>query len=184
MGAKLLYAEGQVQHGGIVLAPGPNATHVHRLAERFDPGYDGRLAATRNYLAVTAACLAIRRSVYLEVGGMDEAGFGVAFNDLDLCLRLGERGYRIVWTPFAELFHLESKTRGPAASDETAAQERREVDLLDRLWHQAFHGDPFANPNLHAAWNEPLRLCPPHRVRPWQRVGATCKTPAQDEPLE
>src|ERR1019366_9381674 len=109
---------------------------VHRLAERFDPGYDGKLAVARSYLAVTAACLAIRRSVYLEVGGMDEMGFAVAFNDIDLCLRLGERGYRIVWTPFAELFHLESKSRGAVDTDEKAAQERREVDLLDRLWRQ------------------------------------------------
>jgi GT2 family glycosyltransferase len=172
VGAKLLYADGQVQHGGIVLAPGPNATHTHRLADRFDPGYDGRLAAARGCMAVTAACLAIRRDLYLEVGGMDEAGFPVAFNDLDLCLRLGERGYRIVWTPFAELFHIESKTRGTVDTEEKAAQERREVDLLDRLWRQAFRSDPFANPNLHEAWNVPLRLCPPRRARPWQRGGA------------
>ena len=103
---------------------------------------------------------------------MDETGFPIAFNDLDLCLRLGERGYRIVWTPFAELFHLESKSRGTGDTEEKAAQERREVDLLDRLWRQAFASDPFANPNLHEAWNEPLRLCPPRRPRPWQRGGA------------
>jgi GT2 family glycosyltransferase len=169
VGAKLLYAHGQVQHGGIVLAPGPNAAHLHRLVERFEPGYGGSLAATRSCAAVTAACLAMRRSLYLEVGGLDEAGFAVAFNDVDLCLRLAEHGYRIVWTPFAELFHIESKSRGRADTEAKAAQERREIDLLDRLWRHAFAADPYSNPNLSYAWNEPLRLCPPRRGRPWHR---------------
>jgi GT2 family glycosyltransferase len=172
VGAKLLYADGQVQHAGVVLGPGLNATHAERLAERFDAGYGGLLAATRSCSAVTGACLAIRRSVYLEVGGMDEEGFGVAFNDIDLCLRLGERGYRIVWTPFAELFHMESKSRGRADTDEKAAQERREIDLLWRLWHHAFDLDPFHNPNLTCAWDEPLHLCEPRRRKPWLRSGA------------
>ncbi len=117
VGAKLLYADGQVQHGGVVLGPGLNATHVERLAERFDAGYGGQLATTRTCSAVTGACLAIRRSVYLEVGGMDEEGFAVAFNDIDLCLRLGERGYRVVWTPFAELFQMQTKCRGRADTE-------------------------------------------------------------------
>jgi GT2 family glycosyltransferase len=172
VGAKLLYADGQVQHGGILLGPGLNATHVLRLADRFDAGYGGQLAAARSYSAVTAACMAIRRSVYLEVGGMDEANFAVAFNDLDLCLRLGEHGYRVVWTPHAELFHMESKTRGRVDTEEKAAQERREIDVLWRLWRHAFDLDPFHNPNLTCAWNEPLRLCPPRRRKPWLRSDA------------
>ncbi len=172
VGAKLLYANGQLQHGGIVLAPGPNAAHLHRLAERFDPGYGGALAAARACAAVTAACLAMRRSVYLEVGGLDEAGFAVAFNDVDLCLRLAEFGYRVVWTPFAELFHLESRSRGRADTEAKAAQERREIDLLDRLWRHAFANDAYHNANLACAWNERLHLCPPRRWRPWQRSAA------------
>ena len=172
VGAKLLYADGQVQHGGIVLGPGLNATHMLRLADRFDAGYNGQLAATREYSAVTAACLAMRRAVYLEVGGMDEAGFAVAFNDLDLCLRLGEYGYRVVWTPFAELFHLESKSRGKVDTEEKAAQERREIDLLWRLWWHVFDRDPFHNHNLACAWDEPLHVCPPRRAKPWIRSDA------------
>jgi O-antigen biosynthesis protein len=168
VGAKLLYADGRVQHGGVVLAPGPNAAHMLRLAERFDVGYGGQLAVTRSYAAVTAACLAMRRSVFLEIGGLDETSFAVAFNDVDLCLRLAEYGYRVVWTPFAELFHLESASRGVADTEEKAAAERREVELLDRLWRLTFQDDPFSNPNLHTAWNEPLRLCPPRRARPWR----------------
>ena len=169
VGAKLLYADGQVQHGGVVLGPGLNATHVHRLVARHDTGYRGQLAVTRSYSAVTAACMAMRRSVYVEVGGMDDTGFGVAFNDVDLCLRLGERGYRVVWTPFAELFHMESKSRGTADTEQKAAQERREIDLLWRLWRHALDCDPFMNPNLRCSWLEPLQLCPPRRRKPWQR---------------
>jgi len=111
----------------------------------------------------------MRRSVYVEVGGMDDTGFGVAFNDVDLCLRLGERGYRVVWTPFAELFHMESKSRGTADTEQKAAQERREIDLLWRLWRHALDCDPFMNPNLRCSWLEPLQLCPPRRRKPWQR---------------
>jgi len=172
VGAKLLYADGQLQHGGIVLAPGPNAAHLHRLADRFDPGYGGQLAVARGCAAVTAACLAVRRDVYLEVGGMDEAGFAIEFNDIDLCLRLGERGYRIVWTPFAELFHLESKSRGRADTDAKAVQQRAEIDRLDRLWRYAFDDDPYNNPNLACSWDDDLHVCPPRRRRPWQRSAA------------
>lgn len=169
VGAKLLYADGTLQHGGIVLGPGLNAAHTLRLADRFDAGYGGQLAAARTCSAVTAACMAMRRSVYLEVDGMDEANFAVAFNDLDLCLKLGEYGYRVVWTPHAELFHLESKSRGRVDTEEKAAQERREIDALWNLWRHAFEGDPFNNANLRSAWNEPLTLCPPRRRRPWLR---------------
>jgi GT2 family glycosyltransferase len=172
VGAKLLYGDGQVQHGGIVLAPGPNAAHMHRLVPRFDPGYEGWLAVAHGVTAVTAACLAMRRSVYQEVGGMDEEHFAVAFNDVDLCLRLGERGYRVVWTPFAELFHLESKSRGTADTEEKSAQERREIDRLSRLWRHAFAADPFNNANLSCAWNEPLAPGPPRRRKPWRRESA------------
>ncbi len=172
VGAKLLYEDGHLQHGGIVLAPGPNAAHLHRLADRFDPGYGGQLAVARGCAAVTAACIAMRRDVFLEVGGLDEAGFAVEFNDIDLCLRLGERGYRIIWTPFAELFHLESKSRGRADTDAKAARQREEIDRLDRLWRYAFVADPYNNPNLGCAWDEPLRLYPPRRPRPWQRSEA------------
>jgi GT2 family glycosyltransferase len=170
VGAKLLYADGRLQHGGIVMAPGPNASHLHRLADRNDPGYCGALAVVRSCSAVSAACLAMRRSVYLEVGGLDEAGFAVAFNDVDLCLKLGEFGYRIVWTPFAELFHLESKSRGHADTDAKIKRERREIDLLARLWRHAFANDPYNNANLGSSWDDPLHLCEPRYHRPWQRA--------------
>ncbi len=168
VGAKLLYGDGTVQHAGIVFGPGLAATCQMRRAQRADPGYEGQGALTRTVLAVTGACLAMRKSVYLEVDGMNASHFAIAFNDLDLCLRLGELGYRIVWTPFAELFHLESQTRGVPDTPEKQAQEQREVEHLWYGWHHVFAADPYHNANLSCDWWTPLHLCPPRRRRPWQ----------------
>jgi GT2 family glycosyltransferase len=165
VGAKLLYPDGRLQHGGIVLGPGLAATHILRLVARTDPGYGGQLAVARTLLCVTGACLAIRRAVYEEVGGLAAGPLAAAFNDLDLCLRLGEHGYRVVWTPFAELFHHESQSRGTPDTPQKAAQEEREVDYLWRTWRHCFDTDPFHNPNLTCSWHEPLHLCPPRRRR-------------------
>jgi O-antigen biosynthesis protein len=170
VGARLLYADGSLQHSGVVLGPGLNATHILRCSDRGDPGYGGQLAATRAYSVVTGACLAIRRAVYLEAGGLNEDDLAVAFNDVDLCLRLGELGYRVIATPFAELFHLESQSRGTPDTPEKLARELREVDFLWRSWRHAFARDPFHNPNLSCAWNDPLHLSVPRRARPWQRA--------------
>ena len=170
VGARLLYADGKLQHGGVVLGPGLNATHYMRLAERNDPGYAGQQTVTRNYSAVTGACFAIRRDVFLQVGGLDADNLAVAFNDVDLCLRLGDHGYRVVFTPFAEMFHLESQTRGMPDTPEKLAREMREVDHLWRTWRAVFDHDPFHNPNMTCAWMEPLHLCKPRRPRAWQRA--------------
>jgi O-antigen biosynthesis protein len=150
VGAKLLYANQQVQHGGVVLGPHGHAAHVHRLTNRNDPGYCGQLAFSRTLSAVTAACAAIRRAVFFEVGGFDEINLPVGFNDIDLCLRLGDYGYRVVWTPFAELFHLESASRGKEDVD-PATRERflREWEHLKTTWGLLLESaDPFHNPNL------------------------------------
>jgi GT2 family glycosyltransferase len=173
VGARLLYPDGRVQHGGVVLGPGLNAAHMLRLAEGGDAGYGGQLAMTRSFSAVTGACLAIRRAVFDEVGGLDAINFAVSFNDIDLCLRLGEYGYRVVWTPFAELFHLESQSRGKPDTPEKLAREMREVGALWRLWRHAFDADPFHNPNLACAWDEPLHLCPPRHRKPWRAPGVS-----------
>lgn len=168
VGAKLLYGDGTLQHGGILFGPGLAATHVLRLASRLDPGYDGQVAVARSLLAVTGACMALRRSVFREAGGLNAERFAIAFNDLDLCLRLGELGYRIVFTPFAELFHLESASRGLPDTPEKVAQEQREVDSLWYGWRHIFTSDPFHNINLACAWSEPPHLCAPRRRKPWQ----------------
>jgi GT2 family glycosyltransferase len=168
VGARLLYADGTVQHGGIVFGPGLAATPVLRGAARNDPGYNGQLALARSLPAVTGACLALRRAVWDEAGGMNAERFAVAFNDVDLCLRLGELGYRIVWTPFAELFHLESQTRGIPATAAERAREQSELDNLWYGWRHVFAADLHQNANLAMDWLTPLHLAAPRRRRPWR----------------
>lgn len=180
VGAKLLYPDARIQHAGIVTGPAGAVQHLHRLAERSAPGYRGQLALTRALSAVTGACVALRRAVYEEVGGLDEA-LAVAFNDVDLCLRLADFGYRVVWTPDAVLFHMESATRGADGAD--AARRARadaEWGFLRRRWGRLLDDDPYHNPNLllHA---EPVAVpCPPRRPRPWRRAFAPDAGPAPD----
>jgi glycosyltransferase involved in cell wall biosynthesis len=143
VGAKLLYPDGRVQHAGVVLGVGHGAGHFFHLAPRDDAGYFGLLALTRRVSAVTAACMALRRSIYLDVGGLDEDNFPVAFNDVDLCLRIGERGYSIVWTPHAELYHLESATRGADLGAEGSTRLERDAEQLRRRWGAVLSCDPY-----------------------------------------
>jgi GT2 family glycosyltransferase len=166
VGAKLLYADGGIQHGGIVLGPDGQAHHVHRYADGAEAGYRGQLAVTRTLSAVTGACIAMRRDVFFEVGGLDEVNLTIAFNDVDLCLRLGDHGYRVVWTPFATLFHLESASRG--LEDDPIKQRRffRELQYMRRTWGALVDcKDPFHNPNLllsHGSTEGDI-LCAPRR---------------------
>ena len=175
VGAKLLYPDGRVQHAGVVLGAGHGAGHCFLYAARGEVGYFGFLVLTRRVSAVTGACMALRRSVYLEVGGLDEVNFPVAFNDVDFCLRIGERGYAVVWTPFAELYHLESATRGLDAEDpERLVRLERDAERLRQRWERALNADPFYNVNcsLAAANFEPG--FPSRRRKPWLIEGAMC----------
>jgi GT2 family glycosyltransferase len=174
VGAKLLYDDGRVQHGGIVLGPNGAAIHVHRLASRNDPGYFGQLAVVRSLSAVTGACMAIRRSVFMEVGGLDETNLPVSLNDVDLCLRLADHGYRVVWTPFAELFHLESATRGPDIDSDRYVRFQRELANLRTTWGALMEtADPFHNPNLLFSWDHFEVPSVPRREKPWRRSSET-----------
>ena len=172
VGAKLLFPNEQVQHAGMVLGPEGHVVHLHRFAGKNDPGYCGQLALPRTLLAVTGACVAIRRAVFFEVGGLDEINLPVVFNDVDLCLRLGDHGYRVVWTPFAELFHLECASRG-ADSDDPAKRERaeREWRHMCQTWGSLLEtADPFHNPNVlfHSDYHEIPAT--PRRRRPWHYI--------------
>jgi O-antigen biosynthesis protein len=170
VGAKLLYPDGRVQHAGVVLGVGHGAGHFFHLAPRDDVGYFGFLALTRRVSAVTAACMALRRSVYAEAGGLDAVNFPVAFNDVDLCLRIGERGYAVVWTPYAELYHLESATRGADRDPERLARFERDAEQLRQRWGEILSRDPFYNLNcsVAAAYFEPG--FPPRRCKPWEDI--------------
>ncbi len=147
VGARLLYPDGRIQHAGVILGLGDVADHAHKHLPSDDAGYFGRARLIQNFSAVTAACLMTRRRVFDEVGGFDER-LGMALNDVDLCLRLREKGYRIVWTPYAELYHRESATRGSYDTAEKRQRLREETEYLRRRWGARLERDPYYSPNL------------------------------------
>jgi GT2 family glycosyltransferase len=148
VGAKLFYPDGSLQHGGVILGIGGVAGHAHKTWTGDAAGYFHRLAIAQNLSAVTAACLMLRREVFEEVGGLDER-YILAFNDVDICVRIRQKGYRIVWTPFAELTHHETKTRGPEDTPEKQARFACEVHTFQETWRDLLRtGDPFYSPNL------------------------------------
>jgi O-antigen biosynthesis protein len=143
VGAKLYYADDTIQHAGIVVGMGGVAGHGHLNYPREAAGHMQRLQYTQNVAAVTGACLLMKKAVFNEIGGFDE-GFVLAFNDVDLCLQVLKHGYRVVWTPGAELYHLESKTRGPEDTPEKEARFKREYDLFHNKWGEFLrNGDPY-----------------------------------------
>jgi O-antigen biosynthesis protein len=175
VGAKLIYADGRIQHAGVVLGVGEHnagprvAGHFGYHAEADDPGYLGQFALTREVSAVTGACLALRREVYERVGGLNEAQLPVSFNDVDLCLRIAAGGLRIVWTPFATLYHLESASRGLAETAEKIAAAAREADYMRGRWGACLDNEPFYNPAFDRKNHEFQLALPPNRVKPWRR---------------
>lgn len=148
VGAKLYYPDNTIQHAGVILGLGGIAGHGHRYFPRSAAGYLGRLGVIQNVSAVTGACAMLRKSVFNEVGCFDE-NYPLAFNDVDLCLKIRQQGYRIVWTPFAELHHHESKTRGVEDTSEKQERFRKEIDYFKKKWEtQLGQSDPYYNPNL------------------------------------
>ncbi|CAH2902466.1 MAG: Glycosyl transferase, group 2 family [uncultured Paraburkholderia sp.] len=165
VGAKLLYPDGTIQHAGVVTGLGGVAGHAHRLFPRESFGYFARNALVSSFSAVTAACLIVRKSIYEQVGGLNEADLAVAFNDVDFCLRVRNAGYRNVWTPFAELYHHESATRGTEDSPEKVARFGREVDYMQTRWGHTLDFDPAYSPNL-ALDRTDFSLAWPPRIEP------------------
>ena len=173
VGAKLRYANDTLQHGGVVLgvgsfSGGPGvAGHYGLGVPAEEAGYQGHLALVRETAAVTGACLAVRKSSYREVGGLDEANLPVAFNDVDLCLRLREAGLRNLWTPFADLYHLESVSRGPDVAADKIERFAREAQYMRDRWGTLLDSDPFYNINFSRADSACRLAFPPRRQRPW-----------------
>lgn len=148
VGAMLYYPDDTVQHAGVILGIGGVAGHSHKNFPRNHPGYIFRLTIAQNYSCVTAACILMSRKVWDEVHGLDEA-FKVAFNDVDLCMRIRQAGYLIVWTPYAELYHFESKSRGLEDTPEKQLRFDGEVNRFQSRWAAELDaGDPYYNPNL------------------------------------
>ena len=150
VGGKLYYEDKTIQHAGVVIGLGAHRTagHVHYRQKRENLGYMGRLCYAQNLTAVTGACLMVRKSVYEEVGGLDET-FAVSLNDVDFCLKLRAAGYLNVFTPFAELYHFESVSRGRDDEGERAARYDREAARFREKWKAELEaGDPYFNPNF------------------------------------
>jgi GT2 family glycosyltransferase len=179
VGAKLLYPNGRVQHAGVGLGIGGVAGHLFCGVAADQAGYFGRLQLASNVSAVTAACLVVKRSVYLEVGGLNELDLRVAFNDVDFCLKLREKGYRNVWTPFATLVHHESPSRGRDTTPEKAARFRSEIDWMTKTWGDALTQDPYLNPNISLNSATFDLAFPPRRVRRWRGADAEAERKRQ-----
>jgi O-antigen biosynthesis protein len=148
VGARLLFPNDRIQHAGIVLGMGGVAGHPHKGFGKDEMGYVGRARVIQGFSGVTAACMLMRKKVFEESGGFDEKNLPVAFNDVDLCLRIREMGYRIVWTPFAELYHLESASRGSDETPERIDKFLRENKFMEEKWGATLLEDPFYSPNL------------------------------------
>ena len=159
VGAKLLYEDGTIQHAGVVLGIGDVAGHAYRRFPRDADGDMGRLKLAQRMSAVTGACMLVRRQAWEEVGGLDEDRLAVAFNDVDLCLKLGRAGWKVVWTPCAELFHLESLSRGTELLREK--EFAAEIDTMKQRWSALLRADPAYNPNLTLNWEDWSLAWPP-----------------------
>lgn len=149
LGVKLLYPDHTVQHAGIVTGIGGIAGHAQKHYPDHYGGYNGRINKVQNVSACTAACLMVRKSVYQAVDGMDEDKLPVAFNDVDLCLKVHTAGYRIVYTPFVKLFHHESISRGAEDTPAKRKRAKREIRFFRKKWWNFIKaGDPYYHPDL------------------------------------
>ena len=146
-GAKLLYPDGTIQHAGVVTGIGGVAGHVHKYADGGTGGYFNILRTVNNYSALTGACLMLRREAFQRAGGFDEA-LGIAFNDVDLCLKLRALGLYNVYLPHVVLVHDESRSRGYEDTAAKQARYAREAGIMQERWHVERHNDPHYSPHL------------------------------------
>jgi GT2 family glycosyltransferase len=169
VGAKLLYENDTIQHAGVIIGLGGVAGHNFRHEPGHARGYDDRLVLCQELSCVTAACLVTKKTVYQKVGGLDDINLRIAFNDVDFCLKVRELGLKVIWTPFAELYHLESASRGSDLSKENIHRWNAEYTFMRGKWKHVLETDPFYNPNL-AITDEDFSLAhPPRLIHPWER---------------
>jgi GT2 family glycosyltransferase len=164
VGAKLLFPNGSIQQAGVVIGMGGHAGHIFRGAREGETGPFGSVEWYRNYLAVTGACMMIPSSVFEEVGGFNE-DYQLVFSDIDLCLRITKRGYRVVYTPFSRLIHHESITRGRYIPTGDLIKAYKD------FFHHLSEGDPYYNPNLSYRETIPgLILSPEDRIKELEQI--------------
>jgi glycosyltransferase involved in cell wall biosynthesis len=166
-GAKLYFADGSIQHAGIILGGERAAAHAFRGLAGNDHGYMSRAQCIQNVSAVTGACLFTRRSVFAEAGGLDEKNLPIAYNDVDFCLRVRALGYRVLWTPYAEIIHLESASRGSDVFADKLPRFLQEREYLQTRWGQTLNCDPYYNPNLTLDRDDFSLAFPPRVKSPW-----------------
>ena len=166
VGAKLYYPEDLIQHAGVILGINGVAGHCFKYAEQGEPGQRNRLNLVQQFSAVTAACMAVKRSVFEAIGGFEEEHLGVAFNDVDLCLRMREAGYSIIWTPHAQLYHHESLSRGDDSSWHKDARVDEEIEYMISKWSSILPYDPNYNPNLTLEFEDFSLAWPPRLPKP------------------
>ena len=148
VGARLYYEDDTIQHAGVIVGLGGVAGHCFVQQRRGATGYCHRIICTQDYSAVTAACMMVKKSVYEQVGGFSKE-LAVAFNDIDFCMKVRKAGYLIVYNPYAELYHYESKSRGMEDTPEKIARFNREIETFKSRWPEILkNGDPYYSPNL------------------------------------
>jgi len=167
VGSMLYFPYNQIQHAGIILTSEKIAGHAFCQQARGSYGQNDRARLVQNYSAVTAACLAVEKNKFIEVGGFDEKNLSIGYNDVDLCLKLFEAGYFNLWTPFAELFHFGSASRGLDEADEKQNRLTEEAKFMLEKWGPQLGNDPSYHPNLDC---DPLfsLAFPPRNKRPWE----------------
>ena len=168
VGARLWYPNGTLQHGGVILGVGGVASHIDGI-RRHEPGYFARQHLAQDFCAVTAACLMVRREVFEKLGGFDEAHLPITFNDVDFCLRARELGWRIVYSPYAELIHHESISRGIENTTEKQRRFFKESAFLLSRWGALIENDPAYNPNLSLGEKRFELAFPPRFTPPWKK---------------
>jgi GT2 family glycosyltransferase len=148
VGAMLYFDNDTIQHAGVIMGIGGVAGHSHKQFKRDSHGYFSRLNIVQNLSAVTAACLLVKKTVFEQVNGLNEKDLTVAFNDVDFCLKVQAAGYRNLWTPYAELYHYESISRGAEDNPEKIARFNKEVGYMKDTWATDIKPDPCYSPNL------------------------------------
>jgi GT2 family glycosyltransferase len=169
VGAKLYYEDGRIQHAGVTLGINGGAGHSFRLLKPgVFPGHGDRTHVVCSYSAVTGACMAIRKETFDRVGGFNEKDLAISFNDVDLCIRVGLLGLRNLFTPFAELYHFESVSRGPDNTDRTMFRFMSEHAYLWTKWQEVLRNDPYYNPNLTVIIDDFRYSTAPRASKPWK----------------